>query len=166
MDAAEAAQTAPNALPPLDEGGDAEDFLVRAWRKMAAGRADCPVLAQDFAGVCGNRAPDLRTAMTGFLGALASTARRKLLIGYPGCLVRTQGERQLLALLAAAQADNDEAVEAHLRWLVKPERRAAVTLALMVFARMLLINGVRLEPVSSSGIREAAGWPPPVLPRG
>jgi hypothetical protein len=55
--------------------GYAEHLLVWAWRRMVAGRGDCPVLMRQFAEACGEDGPVVATLAV-FLQILARASRR------------------------------------------------------------------------------------------
>ena len=57
---------------------------------------------------------------------------------------RVLDERQVLTLIAAAQAAAPELLEAHLRWLTQPDRRHVLQIAVGALATALMANGVCL----------------------
>ncbi len=84
--------------------GYAEHLLVWSWRRIAMGRSFCPLMREEFAACCGEDGPEVFVTFCIFLKALAVASRRQFVIGIPGCVTVTADERQVLTLLAAAQA--------------------------------------------------------------
>jgi hypothetical protein len=136
----EAADTATEAR----EFGYGGHLLVWSWRRIASGRAHCPVMARQFARACGEDAAEVLLTFHTFLKALAFAARRQLAIGAPCALAITPDERRILTLIAAAQAEMPGLFEAHLRALARPERRHVLQLAAGALATALLVNELRL----------------------
>ncbi len=124
--------------------GYGEHLLVWSWRRIAAGRAQCPLTAREFADACGEDAGEVFLTFCTFLKALAFASRRQLTIGTPGCMAVTADERQVLTLLAAAQADVPALFEAHLRWLAKSEQRHILKIAAGALATALKVNDLHL----------------------
>lgn len=125
--------------------GYGEHLLVWSWRRLAAGRADCAWAEQEFTDACGEDGPEVFLTFTVFLKALAFSSRRRLAVGTPGCLHLTADERQVLALLAAAQAGSPARLEAHLRWIAEAERRPVLEIAAGALAMALTANGLLLR---------------------
>jgi hypothetical protein len=120
--------------------GYAEHLLVWAWRRIATGRASCPVMMDEFAAACGDDGPEVFVTFCTFLKALAVASRRQFVIGAPGCAAVTADERQVLTLLAAAQAQSPALLEAHLRWIAIAEKRHVLEIATGALARALAFN--------------------------
>ena len=114
-----------------------DHLLLAAWRKIVIGETNCPVLALELGAACGGGAAATHGAILAFVTALAYAGRRRLRVGTPGCPGMTRDERQLLDLVAAAQDGAETAVEAHLRWLTRPDLRAAVIVATAALAAVL-----------------------------
>jgi len=117
--------------------GDSEGLIVRTYRKILLGNKDCPTLPRDFAALYGADAGEIYLTFCTLLCALAYASRRPLSVGYPGCGLLTGDERQLLTLIAAAQAEDAPCFEAHLRWLARTDLRASLTITLNAFANAL-----------------------------
>ncbi len=124
--------------------GYAEHLLVWSWRRIASGRACCPVMMGEFEAAFGEDGPDAFVTFCTFLKALALAGRRQFVIGAPGCLVVTADERQVLTLLAAAQAGAPPLLEAHLRWIAIPEKRHILEIATAALARALSTNALQV----------------------
>ncbi len=124
--------------------GYVEHLLVWSWRRIATGRACCPLMMDEFADACGEDGPEVFVTLCTFLKGLALAGRRQLVIGAPGCLAVTPDERQVLTLLAAAQAGAPALLEAHLRWIAIPEKRHILEIATGAFARALNTNDLRI----------------------
>lgn len=124
--------------------GYAEHLLVWSWRRIATGRSGCPLMLDQFADVCGEDGPEVFVTFCTFLKALAVASRRQFSIGAPGCTTVTADERQVLTLLAAAQAGTPALLEAHLRWIAIPERRLILQIATGALARALMAHALQI----------------------
>ena len=124
--------------------GYGEHLLVWSWRRIAAGRADCRLMAREFGDACGEDAAEVFATFCTFLKALGFACRRRLAIGEPGAPAVTADERQVLTLIAAAQAATPALMEAHLRWLTEPDRRHVLQIAAGALANALKANELRL----------------------
>ena len=124
--------------------GDGEHLLVWSWRRAAAGLITCPVIAREFQDACGEDGAEVFLTFLTFLKALGFASRRQLTTGAPGSLAVTPDERQVLALIAAAQAETPALFEAHLRWLSRPKQRHVLRIAAGALATALEVNGLRL----------------------
>ena len=71
--------------------GYGEHLLVWSWRRIAAGRGGCPVIAREFSDACGDDAAEVFATFCTFLRALAYACRRRLQIGHPGSPVKMSG---------------------------------------------------------------------------
>ncbi|MEI9991977.1 MAG: hypothetical protein WDM86_18300 [Rhizomicrobium sp.] len=118
------------------EGDHAEHVMVFAWRMLVAGRARCPVLRDELAAAAGAQAMDVLSALSVFLTTLGNGSRHRLCVGPPRCSHRTTDEQAMLALIAAAQDGDEERVAAHLRWLVVPDQRDAVSRSVQALAEL------------------------------
>jgi hypothetical protein len=113
---------------------------------MVARDGPSPLLEQELADVCGEDAAEVLATFRTFLQALAFAGRRRLRIGWGGYAGITPDERQLLSLVAAAQAGDRPQLEAHLRWLAGAERRATLAIATQALGAALAAHGMRLPP--------------------
>jgi len=128
--------------------GYGEHLLVWAWRRLADGRRDCPVLAREFTEAFGEDAAEVLATLAVFLQVLGRGSRRRLVVGPPGCLALTADERQVLNLVAAAQNGHDIAVEANLDWLARREAHPALGMGARALASAFALHGLSLELVS------------------
>src|ERR1700735_5640329 len=131
--------------------GGNEHLLVWSWRRMAMAGTSCPLLAREFSILCGGEAGEVLATFDTFLRALAYSSRRRMQLGHPGCVAVTRDERQMLALVAAAQAHDRVRLEAHLCWLARPELRRALEIAALALGDALGAHGILLLPDGSAG---------------
>lgn len=136
--------------------GYGEHLLVWSWRRIVTGRIHCPVMAQEFADACGSDAGEVFLTLCTFLKALAFASRRQLVIRAPDPFGVTSDERQVLTLLAAAQAEDNPLFQAHLRWLAPPERRRELQISAHALANAFKVNNLplALPPSATPGSRE------------
>jgi len=137
-------QAAVRADADLREFGYGEHLLVWSWRRIVAGRVQCPVMAQEFADACGSDAGEVFLTLCTFLKTLAFASRRQLVLRPPDPFGVTSDERQILTLLAAAQSEDHTLFQAHLRWLAPPERRAELQIAAHALATAFKVNNLPL----------------------
>jgi hypothetical protein len=121
-----------------------ELLLVWSWRKIVSSRGNCPGIEREFTEWAGEAGRDMLLTYAAFLKALGHGSRRPLTIGHPGLLGFTRDERQVIALLAAAQAGDDTWLSAHLEWLIRADCQCTATIAARTFARLLADHGVKL----------------------
>lgn len=126
------------------ELSEPESLVVRAWRTIILGR--CRLLRQSFGSPDGL---ELIEAIATFLRALNHGSRHVLDVGHPGCQsitfdAITSDERQLLTVIAAAQADDASLLASHLTWLVRNDSREAVAEAVHALGRILRAQGMCL----------------------
>jgi len=140
-----AAQQARTAAETEARGfGEGEHLLIGAWRRIAAGQANCLALAQAFDDVCGEDGADVFLTFCTFLKALGFAGRRPLIVGTPGSPSITADECQVFTLIAAAQAGAPALFAAHLRWLTHPGQRHVLEIATGALATALTVNTLRL----------------------
>jgi hypothetical protein len=136
--------------------GYGEHLLVWSWRRIVAGRVQCPVMAQEFADACGSDAGEVFLTLCTFLKTLAFASRRQLAFRAPDPFGVTADERQILTLLAAAQSEDHTLFQAHLRWLTPPERRGELQIAAHALATAFKANNLplALPPSATPDSRE------------
>lgn len=149
-------QAAAQAASDGRECGYGEHLLVWSWRRIVAGKLHCPVMAKEFADACGKDAGRVFLVLCAFLKALAYASRRQLTIRAPDPFCVTSDERQMLTLLAAAQAEDHVLFQAHLDWLARPARRHELRIAAQALATALDVNNIplALPPPATPGSRE------------
>lgn len=131
---------------PGRELSDPESLVVRAWRTIILGHEGCRALGRSFG--CQNGI-QLIEAVATFLRALNHGSRHILDVGHPACPnitfdAITSDERQMLTVIAAAQADDETLLAAHLSWLVRSDRREDVAQAVQALGRLLQARGMYL----------------------
>jgi hypothetical protein len=134
----------------LGQGGQ---LLIGALRRIAFGHGCSVVTRRDFAIAFPGDANEVFGTFCAFLQALAHAGRRKLRAGRPGSPIPTSDETALLALIAAAQADDQPLLDAHLCWLARPEARIAVAITARALATALAVHG--------QWLRQPIPCPPP-----
>jgi hypothetical protein len=129
-----------------------EHVLVWSLRRMAAGRAACPLIAREFAGACGAEAERALAAFGLFFATLARAGRRRLVVAPPGTIGLSSDERLLLAVFASAQAGAAARLRAHLAWLARADEAPRLETAATIVGMALALNGHRLPlPAASIG---------------
>lgn len=140
--------------PPSDPGEPSARLALHAFRRRVKPSARaCPVTS---AGV-----DEAGRAMGELVEILSRLGRRPLTVGDPGRAAQTPDEQTLLAALAAAQADDSDAVVAALRWLFGsepvPEAIEAVENAAATFAAA---GWTWERPQARRGMEPQFGQPP------
>jgi hypothetical protein len=150
----------PSELPEASLMGltDAQCLIVRTFRKILLGNKNCPTLVRDFALAYGGDAVEVYMTFCTLLAALAYASRRPLSAGHPGCDWLTGDERQLLTLIAAAQAEDRPLFEANLRWLARADLRGSLAMTANAFANALRAHG-QILPVMKALTREDEALP-------
>ncbi|MBS0220773.1 MAG: hypothetical protein JSR91_08525 [Proteobacteria bacterium] len=158
---------APRAAPDIGRSGYSEHLLVWSWRRIVEGRIRCPVMAHEFADACGQDGPRAFLALCTFLRALGAASRRQLTLCASNPFDITADERQILTLLAAAQADDHVLFQAHLRWLARPQQRQELQVTAQALAALFKANNLplALPPLGPPGGRERPHAVTPVDPR-
>lgn len=138
---------APDPLAParLDELSQGEHMLVWAFRTLAIGAHDCGLVRRQFEDACGPVGVEALAALTVFVGDLGRTGRRRIVLAAPGSMRLTRDEQLILALFAAAQAEDYARLEAHLAWLLAGEPRPPFAAAACLTAQALGMSGYLLR---------------------
>lgn len=96
-------------------------LLLRAMRLLAEQRANWGIVQQELWLCCGlARVESVLQALEEFLAILALEGRRPLLMKPADARRMTAGEQAVLALIAAAERQENDRLAAHARWLVRP----------------------------------------------
>jgi hypothetical protein len=135
-------------------GGDGADqslgtgarMLIHGVRRMAFGGDSCPITRREFAAALGASADDALAAFRCFFRAVAAFGRRRLAIGFPGAGTVTHDERLLVAVFAAAQANEQDRLAAHLRWLTAGGEHRVLAATAAVIGKALAAAGHDLAP--------------------
>ena len=141
-------------------------FVVWAFRALALGRNDNPVVARTFEDACSPVAEESRNAFIVFVRELQRLGRRRVRLAPPGCLTLTRDEHLILAVFSAAQEGAHDRLEAHLTWLMGGAPRPPLAAAAAVVAQALEFNGhvipaPLVEPPrrqDESNEKTAPGW--------
>jgi hypothetical protein len=146
----ETSETLPTHLRDLTQG---EHLLLWAFRAAAAGKPDCPIVRRTFDMSCGFAGLEALSALQVFVGELRRRGRREVRIGLPGTFALTRDEQLLIAVFAAAQAQDYGRMEAHLVWLTGQEARPPFGAAACMVAQALAMSGflLRLPDVAAGG---------------
>jgi hypothetical protein len=147
------------ALPTdLRDLGYGEHLIVWGFRALVSGRGDCPVVAREFRQACGDLAGETRAALTVFVQQLAVQGRRPVTLAPPGCLTLTRDEQLVAAVFAAAQAQDQARLDAHLTWLLAGPPGQPFAAAARAVAQALALNGhaLRLCPIAAPPAPEEA----------
>jgi hypothetical protein len=131
-------------------------LLIGTLRRVAIGHKCAELTRRDFALAFPGDGDEVFATFRGLLCTIAHASRRKLRIGLPGSPQPTPDETLLIALVAAAQARNDDLVDAHLCWLARPEARCAVAITLRALATALAVHGHWLPAPTSCHPRLAS----------
>lgn len=129
---------------------ETEHLLLWTMRVWVAGRDNCPLLAEEFSYHGGSAGEELLEEFLALLKILGRAGRRRFRIAQPDCLSLTGDEKQLLALIAAAQAEKQYVMAAHLHWLVRSEQQSVAVEALMEFGALLKKQGLLLVPATET----------------
>ena len=120
-----------------------ERLLIGALRRMVLALDPYGVVTRRMSEAFGEDAAEVTATTRTFLQAMAYAGRRRLAVGHPGSIVLTRDEEQLIGLIAAAQAANPAWLEAHLRWLAKPDCRVPLAIAARALGTALAVHGYR-----------------------
>ncbi len=144
---------APAQLSDLLQG---EHMLLWAFRATAFGAGDCHLIRRQFEESCGPLGLQALAALSVFVRELGQTGRRKVTLAAPGSYRITRDEQSILALFAAAQAEDYPRMEAHLAWLLADQPRSPFPAAACLVAQGLEMNGfvLRLPPVEARPVQE------------
>lgn len=123
-------------------------LIIHAWRKMIFSQGVCRISGKAL-----GESAAIAEAIALFLKRLSSGSRRMLTVGHPGCPELTSDERQMIAVIAASQVEDDVLQFSHLSWLVQSDHREAVAEAANLLGHLLGRQGLYFplpEPQISS----------------
>jgi len=125
-----------------------EHLLVWAFRAMAVGQADCPLVARTFQAACGSRGGDALAAYFTLVRYIGTLGRRRLQVHVPGCLCVSRDELAVVGVIAAAQSsivDGDETLlKMRLQFLIESTASENIVFYAQLVARALNAQGHRL----------------------
>lgn len=130
-------------------------LLVWTLRRIVLHQAVCPVVAHEFVDACGADGAEVLATLRVLLDLLGRAARRRLSIGHPGWLGLTGDERQLVGLVAAAQAGDRLRFDALLCWVARSELRHHVAIAVQALAAAFATHNLLMA--SAAPAESAAG---------
>ncbi len=129
----------------------AERLLVTAVRRLVAGLGLCGGILREFDSLCGPQSQEVLARIRLFLDALDRTARRPLTVAPPGWFAPTGDERQLLAMIEAAQGGEESRLAALACWFARRDVQP-----LLVEATHLLAGAMASHHLRISASRPAA----------
>jgi len=122
-----------------------EHMLLWAFRAAAFGAGDRHIVRRQFEEACGPLGVEALTALNVFVRELGVGGRRKITLAAPGSHRLTRDEQSVLAVFAAAQAEDYLRLEAHLAWLLADAPRAPFPAAACLVAQALEMSGLVLR---------------------
>lgn len=152
----QAAPDAPDRLCALTRG---EHMLLWAFRASAFGAGRCGLVRRQFEDTCGPNGPEAINALLVFVRELALQGRRTVSVCAPGSLRLSRDEQLVLAVFAAAQAEDYPRMEAHLAWLVGAEPAHVFGAVACLIADAFALNGLILRVPDIAP--PPAAWPAP-----
>lgn len=143
----EMTETAPGRLPDLTQG---EHLLLWGFRATACGKGDCRIVRRTYDMSCGFAGLEALAAIAVFLRELKRRGRREVTLAVPGAFELTRDEQLILAVFAAAQAEDYARMEAHLVWLLGQSVQPPFGAAACLVAQAMAMNGLvlRLPPMA------------------
>ena len=130
-------------IPSLGPGGA---YALWGFRASAVGHGHCKVLVHGFQSTLGDYGTPALGALRFLARALVSEGGRRICLAAPGCCGVTCDELSLVALLAAAQADDEDRRDAHLRWLMGGRGEEMARTAALAVATVFREAGFLIEP--------------------
>lgn len=102
----------------LPELGHATGLALLGFRAFAFGKEGCFCVQNGYRQALGADSKGALEAMGRLVSALAKEGRRRVMLSAPGCGRLTRDEVSITCALAAAQAWDSGALDAHLSWLL------------------------------------------------
>lgn len=146
------AADAPHRLCELTQG---EHMLLWTFRAAAAGAGRCLMVRRIFEDACGPVGAETHNALLVFVRELALKGRRQISLCLPGIHQLSRDEQLILAVFAAAQAEDYQRMEAHLAFLTASEPAPAFAAVACLVADAFSMNGLVLRTAT------LAAPPPP-----
>ncbi|MEM7446277.1 MAG: hypothetical protein AAF414_23355 [Pseudomonadota bacterium] len=138
------------ALPEPVRYSAVDRMVISTGRLVVHGLSPCPPIVSTFAILCGAEARDALSAFQIMIRHLRDDGWRRLKIPLSGQDHPPSADEQaVLRLIAAAQAQDMDQLEARLRWLARPHARRQVETAATVVGMALAMNGNFLLAVRS-----------------
>ncbi len=137
-------QTPRDSLIP--ELGFAAGFALWGFRGCALGFSKCCVLARGYERELGAQATDALNGLLVLAQIIGHDGRRKVKLGFPGCIAATPDELSLVAALSAAQSGQDHLADAHLTWLLARIPSETAKTAVARIAEAFLKAGLIITP--------------------
>jgi hypothetical protein len=120
-------------------------MLLWAFRASAFGAGRCGLVRRQFEDACGANGAEAINALLVFVRELALQGRRTISICAPGSHRLSRDEQLVLAVFAAAQAEDYRRMEAHLAWLVGADPAHAFGAIACLIADTFALNGLVLR---------------------
>ncbi len=155
----------PPMSPYVADLTEGEHMIVWSLRRIAVAKTWCPLIDFELARIFKKHQGDVRAAFQQLVSILADHGRRRLRLGLPGMPTLTVDEKLILAILAAAQAQEPIRLKAHLTWLLGRSETQKLFPVVTVIAAGLALNGFPIRtpqntlqdswqtPAGSSAIR-------------
>ncbi|MEM9618372.1 MAG: hypothetical protein AAF936_10465 [Pseudomonadota bacterium] len=102
----------------ISELGSGAGYALWGFRAAATGHADCPTLVDGFKNVFGDYGCPALGGLQLLARELGMSGGRKIKVACPGCYYTTADELSILALLSAAQVQDESRCRAHVAWLM------------------------------------------------
>lgn len=119
-------------------------LLVQSWRMIMSRGVECPLINKIFKDNCGCESKTVFRAFCTFLCALAFARRKCLIVSTPGQTELTGDEMQMLALIAAAQHQQEDMFHLHLEAIAEHSLRKTLRDSVLELAEVLKNNHLHL----------------------
>ena len=120
-------------------------LVIMSFRACALGRAKCCPIIEGYERAFGLEGPTTLSDMHNLTSVLGNDGRRKLTITAPGCARLTADELSIVAMFAAAQADDAAGRDAHLLWLLAKSPGKQVSALVSRIADTFARHGLRIK---------------------
>jgi hypothetical protein len=157
---AEPAADAPALLGDLTRG---EHMLLWAFRAEVCSAGDGGIVRRQFEQACGVVGGEALNALIVFVRELARRGRRRIGLRPPGAYRLSRDEQLVLAVFAAAQAQDYARMEAHLTWLVGADPAPPFAAIACLVGDAFALNGLVLRVPEAGFGSMAAPVPAPAI---